>query len=219
MSLPGPATWQDAANPPAGCSGRCGFTRSAMTADARGAGRRRWVAAGGTANPAHLISHGHERIAFAGDEAVTAACALPRACPSRRWPKLDCRSEAISSTWRRGPRSKGGCTAAMAPPCLPRRRPPDPRCFPVVGTPRCHLPLLCRQLPGVGLRKDIGVVGFPATSPHGPSAPQPPAVTVIHQDGDAMGRLFRGKARPVRPTRSAPTRRAAGGRPSCRWHW
>jgi LacI family transcriptional regulator len=131
---------------------------------------------GGREATRHLISHGHQRIAFAGDEAVTGTLRLQGCQQALADAGLPERSDLVHL---------GAVDTATVTAVLRRMlEAPDPPTAVFSSNARCTVSLVS-ALQALR-RKDIGVVGF---GDFPTAAALNPAVTVIHQDGDAMGRF------------------------------
>jgi LacI family transcriptional regulator len=129
---------------------------------------------GGFEATQHLISHGHRSIAFMGDNAVTGHLRL------KGWQQALQQAGLPSGHVHVGEVDTPTLTAAL------RRMldAPDPPSAVFSSNARCTIALVS-TLQSLR-RKDIGVVGF---GDFPTAAALKPAVTVIHQDGDAMGRF------------------------------
>jgi len=131
---------------------------------------------GGRQATRHLISHGHRSIAFMGDDAVTVLLRLKGCRLALDEAGLSQRNDLVHI----GDLDTPTLTAAL------RRMldAPDPPSAVFSSNARCTISLVA-ALQALR-RKDIGYVGF---GDFPTAAALEPAVTVIHQDGDAMGRF------------------------------
>jgi LacI family transcriptional regulator len=131
---------------------------------------------GGREATRHLISHGHRSIAFMGDDAVTGLLRLKGWQQALDEAGLPRRSDLVHV----GTVDTPALTAALRPMLVA----PDPPSAVFSSNARCTIALV----PALQAlrRTDIGLVGF---GDFPTAAALKPAVTVIHQDGDAMGRL------------------------------
>jgi LacI family transcriptional regulator len=124
----------------------------------------------------HLISHGHRKIAFIGDDAVTGLLRLKgwrQALAEAGLPQHD---DLVHV---------GALDATSVATALHRMlEAPDPPSAVFSSNARCTIALV-PALQSVR-RTDIGLVGF---GDFPTAAALDPAVTVIYQDGDAMGRF------------------------------
>jgi LacI family transcriptional regulator len=131
---------------------------------------------GGSEATRHLISHGHRSIAFMGDDAVTGLLRL------KGW------QEALDEAGlpRRDDLVHVGAVDTPTLTAELRRMlaAPDPPSAVFSSNARCTIALVA-SLQALR-RKDIGLVGF---GDFPTAAALKPAVTVIHQDGDEMGRF------------------------------
>ena len=131
---------------------------------------------GGREATRHLISHGHRSIAFMGDDAVTGLLRL------KGW------QEALDEAGlpRRDDLVHVGAVDTPTLTAELRRMlaAPDPPSAVFSSNARCTIALVS-SLQALR-RKDIGLVGF---GDFPTAAALKPAVTVIHQDGDEMGRF------------------------------
>ncbi|WP_199255671.1 LacI family DNA-binding transcriptional regulator [Mycolicibacterium mengxianglii] len=131
---------------------------------------------GGQEATQHLIGHGHRNIAFIGDDS---------------WPglrRLQGWQQALDDA-ALPPRDDlahvGEVDVAALTPALQRMlHAPDPPTAVFSANARCSIAVLT-VLRSLG-RTDVGLVGF---GDFPTAAVLTPAVTVIHQDGDAMGRF------------------------------
>jgi LacI family transcriptional regulator len=124
----------------------------------------------------HLISHGHRSIAFMGDNAWTGLLRLKGCQEALADAGLPQRSDLVHV---------GEVDTATVTPALRRMLDtPDPPTAVFSSNARCTVALL----PALQAlrRRDIGLVGF---GDFPTAAALKPAITVIHQDGDAMGRF------------------------------
>jgi LacI family transcriptional regulator len=131
---------------------------------------------GGRQATGHLISHGHRSIAFIGDDTWTGRLR------HRGW------QQALDEAGLR-PRGDLAHLGAvdpdtLAPVLVQMLRAPDAPTAVFSSNARCTIALLS-VLQGLR-RRDVGLVGF---GDFPTAAALRPAVTVIHQDGDAMGRF------------------------------
>jgi len=133
------------------------------------------VGGGGEATR-HLISHGHERIAFMGDEAVTGMLRLQGCREALAEAGLTQRSDLVHL----GAIDTSAVTAALHR----MLEQPDPPTAVFSSNARCTISLVT-ALQALR-RKDIGVVGF---GDFPTAAALKPAVTVVNQDGAEMGRF------------------------------
>lgn len=131
---------------------------------------------GGREATAHLISHGHRSIAFVGDDTWT----------GRR--RRDGWRRALEEAGR-APRPELAHLGAvdpdtLAPVIAAMLETPDPPTAIFSSNARCTIALLgvLQSL----RRRDVGLIGF---GDFPTAAALRPAVTVIDQDGDAMGRF------------------------------
>jgi LacI family transcriptional regulator len=148
---------------------------------------------GGRDATSHLISHGHRSIAFIGDDTVTGLLRL------EGWQQALQEAGLPHDHVHVGALDIPTLTAAL------RRMlyAPDPPTAVFSSNARCTIALL--SVLQALRRKDIGLIGF---GDFPTAAVLKPAVTVIHQDGDAMGhfaanRLF---SRLDQPNRRLPRR-------------
>jgi LacI family transcriptional regulator, galactose operon repressor len=150
---------------------------------------------GGREATLHLISHGHRSIAFMGDDAVTGLLRLKGCQQALAEAGLQHRPDLVHV----GDVDTPTLTAAL------RRmlEAPDPPSAVFSSNARCTIALI----PALQTlrRKDIGLIGF---GDFPTAAALKPAVTVIHQDGDAMGRFAADRlfTRLDHPTRRLPRR-------------
>ncbi|MDV3126480.1 LacI family transcriptional regulator [Mycobacterium sp. 21AC1] len=148
---------------------------------------------GGQEATRHLISHGHRSIAFMGDDSWTGV---------RRHKGWQQALDEAALPRRRDLAHLGEVDIATLTPTLQQMlQTPDPPTAVFSSNARCTIALLT-VLQALG-RTDIGLVGF---GDFPTAAALTPAVTVIHQDGDAMGRfavdrLFTRLDQPVRRLR------------------
>jgi LacI family transcriptional regulator len=131
---------------------------------------------GGRDATRHLISHGHRSIAFMGDDAVTILLRLKGCQQALDEAGLPQRTDLVHI----GDIDEPALTAAL------RRmlNSPEPPTAVFSGNARCTIALL--SVLQALRRKDIGLVGF---GDFPTAAALKPGVTVIDQDGDAMGRF------------------------------
>ena len=129
---------------------------------------------GGQDATGHLMSHGHRSIAFMGDDTVTGLL------------RLDGWQQALQEAGL--PHHHVHVGALDIPTLTTALRTmldaPDPPTAVFSSNARCTIALV--SVLKVLRRKDIGLVGF---GDFPTAAALRPAVTVIHQDGDAMGRF------------------------------
>jgi LacI family transcriptional regulator, galactose operon repressor len=129
---------------------------------------------GGRDATCHLMSHGHRNIAFMGDDTVTGLL------------RLDGWQQALREAGL--PHHHVHVGALDIPTLTTALRTmlhaPDPPTAVFSSNARCTIALV--SVLKVLRRKDIGLVGF---GDFPTAAALRPAVTVIHQDGDAMGRF------------------------------
>jgi LacI family transcriptional regulator len=129
---------------------------------------------GGRDATGHLMSHGHRSIAFMGDDTVTGLL------------RLDGWQQALQEAGL--PHHHVHVGALDIPTLTTALRTmldaPDPPTAVFSSNARCTIALV--SVLKVLRRKDIGLVGF---GDFPTAAALRPAVTVIHQDGDAMGRF------------------------------
>jgi LacI family transcriptional regulator len=131
---------------------------------------------GGEAATRHLIGHGHRSIAFVGDDSWTGHRRL------KGWQRA---LDGVALPRRRGLAHLGEVDVDTLTPVLARMlQTPDPPTAVFSSNARCTVSLLT-VLRALG-RTDVGLVGF---GDFPTAAALTPAVTVIHQDGDAMGRF------------------------------
>lgn len=148
---------------------------------------------GGREATLHLISHGHRSIAFMGDDAVTVLLRLKGLQQALDESALPQRSDLVHI---------GDLDTATLAVALQRMfEAPDPPSAVFSANARCTIALVA-ALQALR-RKDVGIVGF---GDFPTAAALEPAVTVIHQDGDAMGhfaaeRLFTRLDQPARRLR------------------
>jgi LacI family transcriptional regulator len=131
---------------------------------------------GGREATRHLISHGHRKIAFMGDDAVTGLLRLKGWQQALAEAGLPQRTDLVHV---------GAVDTTTVAAALHRMlEAPDPPSAVFSSNARCTIALV----PALQLlrRKDIGLIGF---GDFPMAAALEPAVTVIHQDGDAMGRF------------------------------
>jgi LacI family transcriptional regulator len=150
---------------------------------------------GGREATRHLISHGHERIAFMGDEAVTGILRLQGCQEALAEAGLPQRSELVHL---------GAVDTSTVTAALHRMlEGPDPPTAVFSSNARCTVSLVS-ALQALR-RKDIGIVGF---GDFPTAAALRPAVTVVNQDGAAMGRFAVDRlfTRLDQPTRRLPRR-------------
>jgi LacI family transcriptional regulator len=150
---------------------------------------------GGREATRHLISHGHERIAFMGDEAVTGILRLQGCQEALAEAGLPQRSELVHL---------GAVDTSTVTAALHRMlEGPDPPTAVFSSNARCTVSLVS-ALQALR-RKDIGIVGF---GDFPTAAALRPAVTVVNQDGAAMGRFAADRlfTRLDQPTRRLPRR-------------
>jgi LacI family transcriptional regulator len=131
---------------------------------------------GGRELTAHLISHGHRRIAFLGDDVVTGKLRLE-----------GCRQAVTAAGLSPGERlvHLGEVDATTVTVALRRiLAEPDPPTAVFSSNARCTVSVLSALQ--TLRRRDVAVAGF---GDFPTAAVLKPPVTVIHQDGDAMGRF------------------------------
>ncbi|MGV9801148.1 LacI family DNA-binding transcriptional regulator [Mycobacterium sp. NPDC003449] len=133
-------------------------------------------AGGGHEVTAHLISHGHRRIAFLGDDVVTARLRV-EGC---RRALTEAGLRADDRLVHLGDVDTAGVTAALHR-ILGE---PDPPTAVFSSNARCTVSVVS-ALQALR-RNDIAVVGF---GDFPTAAALKPAITVIHQDGEEMGRF------------------------------
>jgi LacI family transcriptional regulator len=131
---------------------------------------------GGREATRHLISHGHRNIAFMGDDAVTGLLRLKGCQQALAEARLPQRDDLVHV---------GSVDTPTVTAALHRMlEVPDPPSAVFSSNARCTIALV--PVLQALRRKDIGLVGF---GDFPTAAALKPAVTVIHQDGDAMGRF------------------------------
>lgn len=131
---------------------------------------------GGAEATAHLISHGHRRIAFCGDDVVTGRLRLQgcrRALAQAELPHPDDLAHL------------GAVDAATITAALERMLDaPEPPTAVFSSNARCTVSVVT-ALQTLG-REDVAVIGF---GDFPTATALKPAVTVVDQDGEAMGRF------------------------------
>jgi LacI family transcriptional regulator len=129
---------------------------------------------GGRDATGHLMSHGHRTIAFMGDDTVTGLL------------RLDGWRQALQGAGLPHHHVHVGALdiATLTTALRTMLDAPDPPTAVFSSNARCTIALV--SVLKVLRRKDIGLVGF---GDFPTAAALRPAVTVIHQDGDAMGRF------------------------------
>jgi LacI family transcriptional regulator len=131
---------------------------------------------GGREATRHLISHGHRSVAFMGDDAVTGLLRLKGCQQALDEAGLPQRGDLVHV---------GDVDTPTLTTALRRMlETPEPPTAVFSSNARCTIALL-PTLQALR-RKDIGLVGF---GDFPTAAVLKPAITVIHQDGDAMGRF------------------------------
>jgi LacI family transcriptional regulator len=150
---------------------------------------------GGGEAARHLISHGHQRIAFMGDEAVTGMLRLQGCRDALAETGQPLRNELVHL----GAVDTPAVTAALHR----MLEQPDPPTAVFSSNARCTVALVS-ALQALR-RKDIGFVGF---GDFPTAAALKPAVTVVNQDGAEMGRFAVDRlfTRLDQPTRRLPRR-------------
>lgn len=129
---------------------------------------------GGRDGTRHLVGHGHRCIAFFGDDTVTGLLRL------EGW-----RQALGEAGLSAGPVHIGGLDEATLTAALRRALDaPDPPTALFSSNARCTIALIS-ALQALR-RRDIALIGF---GDFPTAAALKPAITVIHQDGDAMGRF------------------------------
>ncbi|SEH85269.1 transcriptional regulator, LacI family [Mycolicibacterium rutilum] len=129
---------------------------------------------GGRDGTRHLIAHGHRRIAFMGDDTVTGLLRL------EGW-----RQALDEAGLVEGPVHIGAVDVDTVSAALRRALDaPDPPTAVFSSNARCTIALVT-ALQALR-RKDIALIGF---GDFPTAAALRPAITVVHQDGDAMGRF------------------------------
>ncbi len=124
----------------------------------------------------HLISHGHRSIAFMGDDTVTGLLRLKGLQQALAEAGLPQRSELVHV---------GSIDASTLTEQLRRMlAAPDPPSAVFSSNARCTITVVTALQ--TLRRRDIGLIGF---GDFPTAAALRPAVTVIHQDGDEMGRF------------------------------
>jgi LacI family transcriptional regulator, galactose operon repressor len=129
---------------------------------------------GGRDGTRHLISHGHRSIAFMGDDTVTGLLRL------KGWQQALDEAGLPHDHLHVGALDVATLTAALRTALDS----PDPPSAVFSSNARCTIALIS-ALQALR-RKDIGLIGF---GDFPTAASLKPAITVIHQDGDAMGRF------------------------------
>jgi LacI family transcriptional regulator len=129
---------------------------------------------GGRDATGHLMSHGHRSIAFMGDDTVTGQL------------RLDGWQQALQEAGLPHHHVHVGALdiSTLTTALRTMLDAPDPPTAVFSSNARCTIALV--SVLKVLRRKDIGLVGF---GDFPTAAALRPAVTVIHQDGDAMGRF------------------------------
>jgi len=131
---------------------------------------------GGRQATGHLISHGHRSIAFVGDDTWTGRLRLTGWEQAIDEAGLPPRGDLVHL---------GDVDADTLAPVLRRMlRAPDPPTAVFSSNARCTIAIV--TVLQALRRRDVGLVGF---GDFPTAAALRPAVTVIHQDGDAMGRF------------------------------
>lgn len=131
---------------------------------------------GGRQATAHLVSHGHRSIAFVGDDTWTGRRRLTGWRTALDEAGLTARDDLVHL---------GDVDADAVTPALRRMLgAPDPPTAVFSSNARATVSLVTALQ--TARRRDVGLVGF---GDFPTAAALRPAVTVIHQDGDAMGRF------------------------------
>ncbi|WP_422748258.1 LacI family DNA-binding transcriptional regulator [Mycobacterium sp. WMMD1722] len=131
---------------------------------------------GGRQATAHLIAHGHRSIAFVGDDTWTGRRRLTGWRTALDEAGLPARDDLVHL---------GDVDADAVTPALRRMlAAPDPPTAVFSSNARATVALVTALQ--TARRRDVGLVGF---GDFPTAAALRPAVTVIHQDGDAMGRI------------------------------
>jgi LacI family transcriptional regulator len=129
---------------------------------------------GGRDGTRHLIAHGHRSIAFMGDDTFTGLLRL------RGWQEALAEAGLPHDHVHIGDHDVPGLTAALRR-LLAASDPPT-----AVFSSNARFTIALVSALQALRRKDIGLVGF---GDFPTAAALKPAITVIHQDGDAMGRF------------------------------